>query len=799
MWAPPGIGAMEGFSFPFHPDCVHCGGALMESDARCGTGLCKQCYENSVKDCSICKRRLRLKQLQWGSGLCKQCFNCCDKDCRLCKSSLALGQLHWGTGLCDGCYNSCQKICRMCSTRLQAGQLRWGTGLCDICYDSCPKKCGMCDSALQASAMVWGSGLCDSCYDSSEKTCNDCQSKIALGSLRWRSGLCDSCYDKRSKNCKFCKALLCRTQLHGLSGLCDACYGGCSRTCSKCQAQIGSGELHWGTGLCDGCYNTIEKTCKHCKKALSLGQLRWGSGLCDQCYTACEKTCRICESNLPLGQLHWGSRLCDNCFDACEKTCRECQRRIDIGQLRWGTGMCDQCYDDAFPKPAPGLSLKIKATIASQLIFYLAPAMLQPSLYIQIEASYGYDPSTVFAFVLTVASVVSMCLPVPLGIWAERRGEREVYCGVQLAATIAAAAFALSPPAPVFALCWAVMNAPPAVRGVRAAYFAKHVAPEELSRAGQLASSAGLAGGFLGPLISVALYVFFDGDNPETPRWPNSFVAASLLATAVGAICFVGLWWYIPPDKRKHRSGSSASHRLSERCERCCNQLTELQQSYANALCDSCYDSFSGENYSFGRFCRHVLVSFCIVGALLEVSMNAGVIATFQPIAVTQFGWGNNRIAAVNFAGAGLSVVVSLLMAHLRLPEKSQTAAAAGLYLAGVIVFTIPPLSEWKLVVGFMLGIKAQILFMAPFTAVFSRLIGRARVTNQRTTALCLAPAIGAALGTACAPAFVAVAGEPAFMLASLPALVAVVAIAFGWPYLEQRDLASRRAIRSSA
>ena len=45
---------------------------------------------------------------------------------------------------------------------------------------------------------------------------------------------------------------------------------------------------------------------------------------------------------------------------------------------------------------------------------------------------------------------------------------------------------------------------------------------------------------------------------------------------------------------------------------------------------------------------RRVLVAFCLIAMLLEASMNAGVTATFQPIAVTQFGWGADQIAFVN-------------------------------------------------------------------------------------------------------------------------------------------------------
>jgi len=88
-----------------------------------------------------------------------------------------------------------------------------------------------------------------------------------------------------------------------------------------------------------------------------------------------------------------------------------------------------------------------------------------------------------------------------------------------------------------------------------------------------------------------------------------------------------------------------------------------------------------------------------------------------------------------------------------------------------------------------MLGVKAQILFMAPFTAIFSRIIGRLRVTNRLTTALCLAPAIGAALGTTAAPTLIALANTPFFMLASLPAIVAATGIVLSWRRLAAQPI----------
>merc|ERR1711879_687610 len=110
-------------------------------------------------------------------------------------------------------------------------------------------------------------------------------------------------------------------------------------------------------------------------------------------------------------------------------------------------------------------------------------------------------------------------------------------------------------------------------------------------------------------------------------------------------------------------------------------------------------------------------MSFCIIASLLEISMNACIIATFQPIVVTHFRWGNKHIAAVIFVSSGWSAIFSSMATLLRLEQLPQIVIAAGLYLIGVLMFTIPPLVEWRCVVGLLLGGKAQILFMAPWTA----------------------------------------------------------------------------------
>jgi len=233
------------------------------------------------------------------------------------------------------------------------------------------------------------------------------------------------------------------------------------------------------------------------------------------------------------------------------------------------------------------------------------------------------------------------------------------------------------------------VNLPPAIRGVRGAYFAKTVEPEELSRVGNLASCAGLFGGFMGPLTSVAVNKVV-GSEADYDDWFNAFTASASISLGLFVVCLVGLAVTLDAPKKKNSDSNrsfaydqkSKENRICERCdrelspeemtllqplcdkcfrrrcERCnrpfSNEELEKQLENQTALCDGCWDNFGGPDKSWKKFRLEVLVSFCVLSMLLELGMNAAVIATFQPLAVGHFRWGNNAIAAVNFMGAGL-------------------------------------------------------------------------------------------------------------------------------------------------
>ena len=162
-----------------------------------------------------------------------------------------------------------------------------------------------------------------------------------------------------------------------------------------------------------------------------------------------------------------------------------------------------------------------------------------------------------------------------------------------------------------------MLSAPLSLRGVRAAFFARTVPPAQLSRAGQLASAAGLLGSVAGPLLAALCH--------------NAFVLTALFAAAAHAVAAIALYRNLPAEPRRQRSertgaalDAPSTPQPPPACERCLRALTESEARFGFALCDECYDTW------FRRFRTRLLLAFCAVAALLELSMNAAVVAPFQ-------------------------------------------------------------------------------------------------------------------------------------------------------------------------
>jgi len=458
---------------------------------------------------------------------------------------------------------------------------------------------------------------------------------------------------------------------------------------------------------------------------------------------------------------------------------------LDFKVSTWHTGLCDICYDKEAGKKTR-YSAGVWVVISAQFVFYMAQEMLRPLLYKHLQtAGFDLDTPAAFALVMGWASTAAMMAPIFVGFIADRFGPRLVYCMICLGGGVAAAIFACRPSLTLFAAAWAMMSLPAsAVRGVRAAFFARHVDQRQLSEVGNLASNSGLMGGFSGPLLAAML------SFTTAP-----FFIASLICLVVFWSCSLLIFIFMPGDVNKEPAPQASPQKPSlrasppllpsqsqtqkmqrgraGRCERC----HKPGSSAAEALCRDCYDNFGGKDVSFWLYSWRVMICCWILVLLLEIALNAGVMVAFQPVVVERFGWESSSIALVNTAGAGLGMLILIVLINWKPREDVQAIVAAGCYLLAVLAFMCPPLAQWRLVVGVMLGVAAQIMFYPALEALFARKLGKLRVTMKLAVILALAAPVGTALGTALSPLCVAHAGSAPALLAALPALLATLAM----------------------
>ena len=71
-----------------------------------------------------------------------------------------------------------------------------------------------------------------------------------------------------------------------------------------------------------------------------------------------------------------------------------------------------------------GFGPAVHTVILAQLVFYMAPAVMVPSLYLQVQectqapgfSPSGLDVASAYAAVLTTTTIVAMAAPIPFGM-----------------------------------------------------------------------------------------------------------------------------------------------------------------------------------------------------------------------------------------------------------------------------------------------------------------------------------------------------------------------------------------------
>jgi hypothetical protein len=274
----------------------------------------------------------------------------------------------------------------------------------------------------------------------SSSTCVHCAKELESEEARWGSGLCDGCYHECRKECHVCCK---RLQLqHFCAGLCDGCRDSsrlardgirCQGCAQRLDPERPSAEGEWGSGLCDKC-SAYEKECRACKAPMELGQLSWGTGLCVQVSTM-RYHARTHTSCHPFSQAFPICPLQCLTYTPCRAYTLPAISLRDSPRILIPPPHHHQCHDRQRSQQSgrpPALSPAVRMLILAQLVFYLAPAIMLPGLYLHIRKQPwgGGEATSVYAAVLTACTVVAMAAPLPLGMWAEWRGVREVRaCG----------------------------------------------------------------------------------------------------------------------------------------------------------------------------------------------------------------------------------------------------------------------------------------------------------------------------------------------------------------------------------
>lgn len=418
-----------------------------------------------------------------------------------------------------------------------------------------------------------------------------------------------------------------------------------------------------------------------------------------------------------------------------------------------------------------GFTPSVQLVIYSQLVFYLSPGVLIPMLFSQVQKVFTKDDAaTTYSLVLTTSRLVGMVAPILFGCWAEFRGAREVYVCVNLVAALACITLMFKPALPIFVIAWALLNVPSALRNVRSTFLVKSLPAEQVCNASHLAAANGMLGGFLGTALAVVLPVL------KTFGFESFITGSSLGVFSYICVAFFSSVMLVPPEiQTTTHQTSNNSFEPCMQCECCKRDLAESSEEFDSSLCPVCYANFGGTGMKFSTFSMVLLVAFSFVGGLLDLSISV-LFALFQPLAVDEFSWSLSSIAAVYMGTSGISAILSVVLFGSQVPDRLQFCAAAICGTIAVVVAAYPPLSERRLVLGVLFGTVAQIIYQAPYLAIFADLIGKARVTYTLTTVLCLAPLIGQAIGTALSSFALSYVNTPYFLLIAVPACIASTA-----------------------
>lgn len=349
----------------------------------------------------------------------------------------------------------------------------------------------------------------------------------------------------------------------------------------------------------------------------------------------------------------------------------------------------------------------------------VAPILL---LFIQYRGWGDKDNVTYFAIVTAVGSVVPVVYNPLTGVWASRRGYKEVMVCGSLIAMAGLLLMAEVKHRAVFALGSAFSFFLMSLRRtLYHSYIVVATTPEQRLRAMSWVALATSLGGVPGPGVVMLADLGPQPGKDKPYHWGQLRVNSYTLVFYTCALIVLGkifatLMFFKPVRAALHRQDVNA--KMEEK------------------PWEGTFEMLEGGRRKVISTKRHVLWCLIFFSAWMFI-MNLSVgfyMVCLHPLLVDKFNYDASDMARASFVICGLAVLPPLIMAAVSKKYSSRTILIAGMALKvfGCLLFAIPPYAkapahqqQWYLIVSYVLILKGLIFVITAALTLFSQLMGK--------------------------------------------------------------------------
>eukprot|EP01065_Artemidia_motanka_P030105 TRINITY_DN36118_c0_g1_i1.p1 TRINITY_DN36118_c0_g1~~TRINITY_DN36118_c0_g1_i1.p1 ORF type:complete len:506 (+),score=180.42 TRINITY_DN36118_c0_g1_i1:125-1642(+) len=380
------------------------------------------------------------------------------------------------------------------------------------------------------------------------------------------------------------------------------------------------------------------------------------------------------------------------------------------------------------------------------------------------------------------AFLASVVVPFVCNPWVtklqHRWGLRPTLLVVQAAAIAGFAVCALLDHRGAFIAGWALTGAVICLRTARQAAIAGKVPAAYRTQAISLHSTTNP----LGSLVGVGVTRFIVGacgdceigigSGLELNRYTLAFAASGVIAAVSCIVTAVGI---DPPPAAPKQAPPSKS-----------TQDSDDQEDPEDTVVRATLEDGTEYVTTPRKFQRSVLAFFCALVFFGSFVSNYFMVA-IQPLLVNDLGYSDTAVANIFLISMAASVIppVAIVPMSKCLSDKQIMVVGAVLKLAGGVLMAVPPLSSWRLVLGYVLVAKSTFFYFSCTISLFSKLLGK-RVLGSAFGVLLSAVAAANAAATIGATLSVGPAsGTWWLMPAAAPAAVSLLLLFVPWVPLD--------------